>query len=136
MNRILVVAFAAFLALAPLAEAKSFTSLARMLQASTVQLMNTNRQGFCSGWSIDRKRDFVITAEHCVSFKGALNGITVDGVVADVVFTDTVSDVAVLHVAGLDRPEIKPELFSTLRVGQDAGRGAAAIVANGPCPVE
>ena len=120
MKRILASLLALFLFAAP-SFAHSYPELARLMQASSVQLQDKDGAGFCSGWTIDRARDYVITAEHCVSSEwGTEGGIQVDGSVVAVVFADAESDVAVLQVPGLDRPEIKPELNKKLEVGHDA----------------
>lgn len=88
--------------------AMDWRSVAFKLEQSTVALRTEDGEIYCSGFVIDNERDYVMTAEHCVTSDWAFEGgIYVDGVEAVVVFEDEALDAAVLYVEGIDRPELK-----------------------------
>lgn len=100
--------------------ANDWRQIAYRLMRSTVQLQTYAGEGYCSGFVIDNKRDFVMTDEHCVSSAWAIRGgIVVDNIPAVVKWSDVELDTAVLYVEGVNRPELRPNL-GTVRVGQDA----------------
>lgn len=92
----------------------SWVSTAEKVRKSIVQLKNLSSQGFCTGWVIDNRRDFVITADHCVHNDiTAFSPIYIDGIMVAAdgeLWGSEELDVAVLHVPGIDRPELKPYL--------------------------
>ena len=92
--------------------------VAARLGRSTVLLTTSAHEGFCSGFVIDTKRDYVMTADHCVDFRHEqlAEGIWIDGIQATPTASVPDLDVAVLQVTGLDRPALKPR-HATLRVG-------------------
>ena len=86
--------------------------------------------GFCTGFSIDNKRDYFMTASHCVNSDWAMEGFMVDGVFPETLF-DSGSDnddldIAVLYVEGLDRPELRPRT-KLIKVGMEVGMFGFAL---------
>ena len=95
--------------------------IAANLKKSTFSLQTLNGDVYCSGWVIDNKRDFGMTADHCVHSAWATKGlIIVDSFQAFEVEGSESLDYAVLYIQGIDRPELKPR-FNPLEVGQEVG---------------
>lgn len=87
----------------------SWVNVAKKVQRSLVQLRTLDGEGYCSGWVLDNKRDYIITAAHCIHspwyFEG---GAVVDGISGTLAFENSGIDIAVLSIPGLDRPELAP----------------------------
>ena len=117
MRRLLASLFALLLFAAP-AMSHNWSKVAERLQESVVMLETFSGLGYCSGWVIDNKRDYVMTAEHCINTGNPLYGgvIMVDGHFATVVSSNVELDAAVLYVEGINRPELKPRT-DPIRVG-------------------
>lgn len=62
----------------------------------------TGPEGSCTAWSIDSKRDYVITAAHCDQ-----KDMLVDNLPATVKSKDVKKDLLVLEVKGLDKPSLR-----------------------------
>lgn len=105
------------LAVTASASAFEWTSTARRVLPSLVQLQTGNGDGFCSGWVIDNTNDYVMTADHCMHNKWTKDGVFVDGILAMEVAHDSVLDFAVLYVSGIDRPALQPDM-KPLEAGQ------------------
>ena len=90
------------------AGAFEWSSVAKRVQRSLVSLSTSQGNIYCTGFVIDDKRDFVMTAAHCVSDPDWIfaHGLVVDRKNAWVVWKDDVADLAVLHAPGVSRPEL------------------------------
>jgi len=73
---------------------------ARLLK-SVVQLSDT-----CSGFVINEKEDYVLTAKHCGPDDPS-KPVVVDLIPGKVIATDVHKDLLVVHVPGVDRPALK-----------------------------
>ncbi len=82
----------------------SWTSVAEKLQNSTVfiEMSSPGEKGSCSGFVIDEKKGYVLTAGHCDGEK-----ITVDGLQSYKMFKDERKDLMVLRVISGGRPALK-----------------------------
>ena len=98
--------------------AYDWSDIAYKLSKSTAMLTTWEGQVFCSAFSIDKERHYVITAAHCVDWNE--DGFLVDGVFPQVMFFDEALDVAVLYVYGMNRPELKPRT-KLIKVGMEVG---------------
>ena len=97
-----------FLLIAGGAGAFEWASVAKKVQKSLVSLSTSQGVIYCSGFVIDDKRDFVMTAAHCVEAQQVLTyGLVVDRKNAWVVWQDDEADLAVLHAPANNRPELK-----------------------------
>lgn len=65
-------------------------------------------EGKCTAFSIDRERDYVLTAAHCdQKTASGESASTVDGLATVVKYKDEKKDLLVLEVKGLDKPALK-----------------------------
>lgn len=113
-----IVTFLLFTASA--AQSFNWSYVADKMLESTFQLRTFTDQGYCSGWVTNNKRNYAITAEHCVNSSWALEGgIVVDGFAVEVLEINEKSDWAVLRIPGIDRPELEPQLRKA-HVGDEA----------------
>lgn len=65
-------------------------------------------EGTCTAWSIDEKKDLVITAGHCFGRDKEAKDILVDQTpVTRLVSLDTKKDLMILEVKGLDKPALR-----------------------------
>lgn len=119
MKRTLVVLLAALLLSVP-TQAHDWSKVAYRLSQATARLVGQDGETFCSGFSIDNKRDYLLTASHCVHSSEAWGRIRVDGLGTVLVADRPEVDVAVLGVEGMDRPELKPRT-DWIRVGMEIG---------------
>lgn len=83
-----------------------WSSIVQRVAASTAMLTTVRGYGGCSGFTIDNKRDYLMTAAHCVDYPEQI--VVVDRILAKIVFLDPILDIAVLGVPGLNRPELRP----------------------------
>ena len=91
--------------LGQLAHAADWTLLVPKIEASVVAIMT--KTGGCTGVVIDNDRDFVLTAAHCDGPE-----MYVDLAPAKIKAKDVKNDLMVVHVEGIDRPEIKLALVN------------------------
>ena len=119
MKRILAALLAVLLLSIP-TQAHDWSKVAFRLSQSTAMLVGQDGETFCSGFSIDNKRDYMLTASHCVHSYAAWGGIRVDGLGTVLVADRPEIDVAVLSVGGMNRPELKPRT-DWIRVGMEIG---------------
>ena len=94
-----------FLLIASAAGAFEWQTVAQRVQRSLVSLQDRNGNIYCTGFVIDDSKDFVMTAQHCTAHN---EGIIVDRVNAWVIWSDVDADIAVLHVPGVQRVELRP----------------------------
>ena len=115
MTRAVATLFAFLLATLPTI-ASDWSKVAERLQKSTFELQSYEGDTYCSGWVIDNKRDYAMTAEHCVV---AFAFPIVDGIEATIEWQDPLLDAAVLHVPGIDRPDLP--VGKPIKVGEEIG---------------
>lgn len=116
-TRLIATLFAFLIATLP-ALAKDWSKVAKQLAEATIQLQaGIGHKTFCSGWMIDNKRDYVMTAEHCLGWTA--EETFVEGKPYEVLWSDTYLDAAVLRVPGLDKRELRAQKRA-IRVGQEA----------------
>ena len=121
MKRILAILVATLLITAQTVAASTWSTVVDLLALSTVQLANWNGERFCSGFVIDNDRDYVLTALHCVDSQWALKGgIYIDTLPTEVVAREPTLDVAILKVAGINRPALQPNV-NGIQVGDEVG---------------
>ena len=125
MKRILATILGLLLFAAP-AFSHNWAGVAERLASSAFELQDAYGRGFCTGWSIDNKRNYALTAEHCVNSGWAVNGIQVDHNPVTVVWSDVELDAAVLEIPNLDRPELKPR-FDPIKVGNEVASYGFAV---------
>lgn len=87
-----------------------WSAVAKKVKASSFPLMTASGEIFCTGFIVDAKRHYGLTAEHCVSGGWVRMGMLVDGKVADVIRASEDLDVAVLYLPENTRPALKPNL--------------------------
>ena len=116
MRSLLAIVLALLLIVPVPAGAFNWSGVAAKLKASSFSLKTWDGKEYCSGWVIDNRRDFGITADHCVHGGWAETGIFVDGIEALKVDGNEELDYAVLWIPGINRPELKPQ-HNPLRVG-------------------
>ena len=87
----------------------NWINIASKVEPATFLLTDPQGQGFCTGFVIDAKRDFALTAAHCVASDYAGYGVFVDGQEAEIVYVNSAIDTAVLKLAASDRPALKRE---------------------------
>lgn len=80
--------------------ASNWTTVAARVHKSIVYLAGP--QGSCTAFSINQKRDYILTAAHCDQ-----PDITADGLPAQVVTKNTKKDLLVLFVDGLNKPALQ-----------------------------
>src|SRR3990167_6686400 len=122
MKRVLASLLALSLLAAP-ALAHDWSDVAYRLSQATAMLTNWEGKGFCSAFSIDNKRDYMMTAAHCVDH--AREGFLVDNTLPSIVLHNRDIDVAVLWVEQMDREELKPRT-KPIRVGMAVGSSGFA----------
>jgi S1-C subfamily serine protease len=98
MKRI-IASLLAFVFVAPVFAA-DWTAIATKVRPSTVNIESAD--GRCTGFIIDDGRDFVLTAAHCDGHE-----LYVDLAPAKVRAKDVKNDLMVLHVEGIDGPDMK-----------------------------
>lgn len=86
----------------PTSAANEWNTVAATMRKSIAYL--TGPEGSCTAWSINREKDYVMTAAHCDQAKDSL---LVDNIPAKVVAKDTKKDLMVLEVKGMDRPALR-----------------------------
>ena len=123
MKRVLASLLALSLLAAP-ALAHDWSDVAYRLSQATAMLTNWEGKGFCSAFSIDNKRDYMMTAAHCVDH--AREGFLVDNTIPSIVLHNRDIDVAVLYVEGMKREELKPRT-KPIRVGIEVGSFGFAL---------
>ena len=128
MKRTLAALLAALLLSIP-TQAHDWSKVAFRLSQATAMLTSGDGEGFCSGFSIDNKRDYLLTASHCVHLESTWGGFLVDNITPTLVADRPEQDVAVLHVEGMDRPELKPRT-DLIRVGMEVGTFGFALEDN------
>lgn len=79
-----------------------WTPVADKLHQSVVYVELGTSGGKCSGFSIDEKRHYFLTAGHCDDEK-----LTIDGTMAIKMFKDERKDLMVLRSAQVDKPALK-----------------------------
>lgn len=99
MKRFLAALLLPFLFLLP-ASATDWSDTARLVARSIVHIRGD--KGSCTGFVIDTKRDYVLTAAHCDEPK-----MTVDHLVTHVILKDTKHDLMVLMVPALQKPALR-----------------------------
>lgn len=125
MKRLLASLLAVLAVVVPVS-AHDWSDVAYRLSQATAMLTNWDGDPFCSGFSIDNKRDYMMTAAHCVASRWANEGFLVDNTIPVIVEVNSDLDVAVLYVEGMDRPELKPRT-KMIKVGMEvASYGFAA----------
>src|SRR3990167_2913487 len=125
MKRLLASLLALSLLAAP-ALAHDWSSVAYRLSQATAMLTTWEGKGFCSAFSIDNKRDYMLTAAHCVDSRYAAEGFLVDNTIPSIVLHNRDIDVAVLYVEGMNREELKPRT-KPIRVGMEVGSYGFAL---------
>ena len=121
MKRTLSVFFALLLFIAAPVQSFNWSNIATRLQESSFAISTLEGKIYCTGFVVDNKRDYALTADHCMHNRWVEEGGTmVDGVVPEELWGDDALDVAVLHIPGIDRPELKPQ-FKPARAGQEMG---------------
>ena len=100
--------------------AHDWSSVAYRLSQATAMLTSWDGEGFCSAFAIDKKRDYFLTAEHCVSVGSKNGGFLVDNAIPWVVYSNPDLDVAVLYVEGSERPDLQPRT-KLIKVGMEVG---------------
>lgn len=103
----LILALVAALALSVPASAFNWVSNASEVARSVVKL-SAEAEGYgrytnCTGFSIDERRQLVLTAAHCLD-----QTTQVDGFATWPVFIDAEDDLAVLQTVGVSKPALKP----------------------------
>jgi serine protease Do len=99
-----------------------WTTVATEVEKSLLYLTKDDGS-VCSGFSIDRDRDYIVTAAHCTGF-----GLSADGTLAEEVWKDKRKDIAVLRVRDHNKPALKladdnPEIGAeVMAVGYGYGR--------------
>lgn len=119
MKRLLAAALLFILACTPPALASGWQGVAQRVERSLVSLKDLRGAIYCTGFVIDDKRDFVMTAEHCAEY-GAEVGIQVDRKNGWTVWSEPALDVAVLQVPGISAPALAPSRRPLAR-GQEVG---------------
>lgn len=125
MKRLAIACLSLSLFLAQPILAHDWSGVVQKVYESTGMLTTEDGDGFCAAWSIDNRRDFAMTAAHCVRPAYVEDGVYLDGIRAELVYYNAETendelDVAVIHVPGMDRPELKPRT-KLIRVGMEAG---------------
>lgn len=116
MKRLAVVLLAFTLAVVP-ASASNWVKVAEKVLASTFQLQTKAGEGFCTGFIIDDRNDYAMTASHCVNAGGWVEGgIYVDKKLVEVTYDNPALDAAVLKLTDDTRPRLKVNK-DLLRVG-------------------
>lgn len=68
----------------------------------------TGPEGSCTAWSIDEKRDYVLTAAHCDQRTASgESSMLVDNLPTKILSEDKKKDLLVLEVKGLDKPALR-----------------------------
>lgn len=107
MKRILatVVALSLFVA-APLVAFDGWNPIAVKVAKSIAYL--TGPEGSCTAWSINREKDYALTAAHCDQKTGSgESAVLVDNLPTKVLAKDTKKDLLVLEVKGLDKAALR-----------------------------
>lgn len=99
----LVAALLALLMIYTPVEAKDWSKVSEKTAQSLVALSDA-RGNFCSGFVIDSKRDYILTANHCVDGQ---EEILVDGKTSVVIHQDFKEDLAVLQ-SETSKPALRP----------------------------
>ena len=95
-----------------------WAGVAKRVQASVVSLSTVEGDIYCTGFVIDNRRDFVMTAAHCVEPKWIYSkGLVIDKRNAWVIWQDNAADLAVLQAPGVNRKELA--VGNEPEVGQD-----------------
>jgi S1-C subfamily serine protease len=100
------------------AAAHDWSNVVTKLAEATAMLTDFTGDGFCSGFSIDNERDYMMTAAHCIPPMN--EGFLVDNAIPVVIHFDRDLDVAVLYVEGMDRRELRPRT-KLIKVGMEVG---------------
>lgn len=101
MSKVLLSLVFALFALIPTITATDWTKVVTETGKSVMRL-ETEDGGTCTGFSIDKTRDYVLTAAHCQGV-----GLTADGVLAEEVWKDRKKDLMVLRVKHHGKPALK-----------------------------
>lgn len=101
MRRLILVILLTALSNLPATAISAWTPIAEQLRASVVFLE------VCTGFVIDSKRHYVLTAAHCLPDEGQGERMTVDGTSGYKIFVDHRKDLAVLRAGAVDRPALR-----------------------------
>lgn len=85
--------------------ASNWNPIAIQVQKSISFLENS--EGSCTAFSIDSKRDYVLTAAHCLGSDPEGKDILVDQSPVKVISKDSKHDLLVLEVKGIDKPSLR-----------------------------
>jgi S1-C subfamily serine protease len=101
IRRLVILALVSLLSTSAYATATDWTTVAALLEKSVVPITYLGHGG-CTGFVIDRPRNYVLTAAHCWE-----QVMYADMIPAGVVARDTKQDLMVLFVKDLDKPALK-----------------------------
>lgn len=89
----------------PVISASAWNTVAEKTEKSLAFIVVADR-GFCSGFVINEKEDYVMTANHCFGEDVEGKDLLVDNSPAKLVAKDAKRDLLVLYVKGIDKPAL------------------------------
>lgn len=86
------------------AASSPWVAVAKTVERSVVYI--ESKGGRCSGFVVDGKRDYILTAAHCAGEDNEGKDMTVDSQTVKIVAKDKKRDLMILEVKGLGKPAI------------------------------